>query len=108
MWNDRRASEYLEQARVVKDILERQRLYRNFQVRFHDQLPALPLYYPVYNYGVSTDVKGVRIGPVFEPADRLETIGEWYFYFEVPGGQDGLTDNETDSGENQSEQEPEK
>mgnify|MGYP006287949171 FL=1 len=101
MWNDRRASESLEQARIVKDILERQRLYRNFQVRFHDQLPALPLYYPVYNYAVSTDVKGVRIGPVFEPADRLETIGEWYFFFEVPGGQDGLTDDNLESGEDQ-------
>ncbi len=86
MWNDRRTSEYLEQARIVEDILERQRLYRNFQVRFHDQLPALPLYYPVYNYGVSADVKGVRIGPIFEPADRLRTIAEWYFFVEVPGG----------------------
>ncbi len=86
MWNDRRASEYLEQARIVEDIRERQRLYRNFQVRFHDQLPALPLYYPVYTYGVSADVKGVRIGPIFEPADRLNTIAEWYYFVEVPGG----------------------
>jgi len=84
MWNDRRASEYLEQARIILDIGERARLYKNFQVRFYDQLPALPLYYPVYTYGVSSDVKGVRIGPIFEPSDRLETISDWYFFVEVP------------------------
>ena len=86
MWNDRQASEYLEQARIILDTSERQRLYRNFQVRYVDQLPALPLYYPVYTYGVSSDVNGVRIGPIFEPSDRLETITDWYFFVEVPGG----------------------
>jgi peptide/nickel transport system substrate-binding protein len=86
MWNDRQASEYLEQARIILDTLERQRLYRNFQVRFFDQLPALTLYYPVYTYGISSEVKGVRIGPIFEPADRLDTITDWYFFVEVPGG----------------------
>ena len=88
MWNDRQASEYLEQARIILDIVERGRLYRNFQVRFFDQLPALPLYYPVYTYGVSSYVKGVRIGPIFEPSNRLETITGWYFFVEVPGGLD--------------------
>ncbi len=86
MWNDRRASEYLEQARIILDVTERAKLYKNFQVRFYDQLPALPLYYPVYNYGVAAEVKGVRIGPLFEPSDRLDTITDWYIFVEVPGG----------------------
>ncbi len=97
MWNDRQASEYLEQARIILDIVERGRLYRNFQVRFFDQLPALPLYYPVYTYGVSSNVKGVRIGPIFEPSDRLETITDWYFFVEVPGGLEP-TEEETAGG----------
>ncbi|OQY37208.1 MAG: hypothetical protein B6243_01185 [Anaerolineaceae bacterium 4572_5.2] len=83
MWNDRQASEYLEQARITADPTERTRLYRNFQVRFVDQMPALPLFYPMYTYGVSSDVKGVRIGPLFEPADRLTTISDWYLYSEL-------------------------
>lgn len=88
MWNDRQASEYIEQARIVfNDPEERARLYRNFQVRFVDQMPALPLFYPMYTYGVSQDVKGVRIGPIFKPSDRLKTVTDWYFYSEVPGGQ---------------------
>ena len=85
MWNDRQASEYLEQARILVDPVERTRLYRNFQVRFVDQMPALPLFYPMYTYGVSGDVKGVRIGPIFEPADRLVTVGDWYLYSELSG-----------------------
>ena len=96
-WNDRRASEYLEQARLLLEISDRARLYKNFQVRFHDQLPALPLYYPVYSYGVSSDVKGVRIGPIFESPDRLNTITEWYFYVEVPGGLEPTDDNSSEN-----------
>lgn len=87
MWNDRQASEYLEQARIVVDPAERTRMYLNFQVRFVDQMPALLLYYPMYTYGVSSDVKGVRIGPIFEPADRLVTVSDWYLYSELTEAQ---------------------
>ena len=93
LWNDRRASEYLEQARLIPDIVDRAKLYKNFQVRFHDQLPALPLYYPVYNYGVAAEVKGVRIGPIFKASDRLNTITDWYFFVEVPGGLEPTVDD---------------
>lgn len=77
-WDDRQVSEYLEQARVMVDISERARRYRNFQVRFTTEMPALPLYYPVYNYGVDQQVQGVRMGPLFEPSDRFNTIRQWY------------------------------
>jgi len=77
-WQDRQASEYLEQARVTIDPEERRRLYRNFQVRFANELPALPLYYPVYTYAVSQEVQGVRIGPLFDPSDRLTMAADWF------------------------------
>jgi peptide/nickel transport system substrate-binding protein len=81
-WDDRQASEYLEQARVTTNIEERTRLYRNFQVRFGKELPALPLYYPVYTYAVSADVQGVRMGPLFDPSDRFDTITGWFMVTE--------------------------
>jgi peptide/nickel transport system substrate-binding protein len=59
-WNDRRASEFLEQGRVTADIGERAKAYRNFQVRFTSEMPALPLFYPVYSYAVDGQVQGVR------------------------------------------------
>ncbi|MBN2386180.1 MAG: peptide ABC transporter substrate-binding protein [Anaerolineales bacterium] len=77
-WDNRTASEYLEQARVIADRDVRARLYRNFQVIFAREMPALPLFYPVYNYGVDAAVNGVQVAPLFEPGDRFNTIYEWY------------------------------
>jgi peptide/nickel transport system substrate-binding protein len=77
-WDDRQASEYLEQARVTVDIAERLRLYRNFQVRFANMLPALPLFHPVYSYAVDNQVQGVQMGPLFDPSDRLAQVASWF------------------------------
>ena len=78
-WDNRMVSEYLEQARVTIDITERTRLYNNFQVIFSQELPSLPLFYPMYTYAVSNEVKGVSMGPLFDTSDRFATIMEWYF-----------------------------
>ncbi len=85
MWDDRQASEYLEQARIFVDPEERTRLYRNFQVRFAGELPALPLFYPMYTYGVDSQVKGVRIGPLFDTPDRFSTVTDWFLFSERRG-----------------------
>jgi peptide/nickel transport system substrate-binding protein len=77
-WDSRPASEYLEQARVTADYSLRARLYRNFQVVFSKELPALPLYIPVYSYGVDSQVQGVQAGPLYEPSDRLNTFTRWF------------------------------
>jgi peptide/nickel transport system substrate-binding protein len=81
-WDDRQASEFMEQARVELDQAERARLYRNFQVRFTSEMPALPLFYPVYTYGVDAQVQGVTMGPLFDPSDRFATVTSWYLVAE--------------------------
>lgn len=77
-WDNGTASEYLEQARVTADPDVRLRLYRNFQVVFASELPALLLYYPVYTFAVDQRVQGVQGVPLFEPADRFNGISSWY------------------------------
>jgi len=77
-WNNRSASELLEQARINFDYGVRERLYRNFQVIFQEELPALPLYCPIYNYAVKAKIKDVSMGPFFDSSDRLNSIAEWY------------------------------
>jgi len=77
-WDNRAASEYLEQARVTADYSLRAKLYRNFQVIFAKELPALPLYVPVYSYAVDSQVQGVQVAPLYEPSDRLNTFTRWY------------------------------
>ena len=62
-WDNCPASEYLEQARVTADYTLRTRLYRNFQVVFAKELPALPLFTPVYSYGVDPQWRVCRSHP---------------------------------------------
>ncbi|HSO27889.1 MAG TPA: peptide ABC transporter substrate-binding protein [Anaerolineales bacterium] len=88
-WDDRQASEYLEQGRTTVDAGERARLYRNFQVRFTSQMPALPLYFPVYSYGIDEQVQGVRMGPLFDLSDRLDTITSWFLLSRVANQPEG-------------------
>jgi peptide/nickel transport system substrate-binding protein len=77
-WDNRAASEYLEQARTETDFTERARHYRNFQVIFEKELPSLPLYYPVYNYGVDAQVRGVQVASLYDRSDRFSLIDNWY------------------------------
>ncbi|MCB0102509.1 MAG: peptide ABC transporter substrate-binding protein [Anaerolineales bacterium] len=77
-WDNRTASEFLETGRTAADFSERTRLYKNFQVVFAKELPSLPLYYPVYSYGVDAQVQGVQVAPMYDTSDRLALITEWY------------------------------
>lgn len=77
-WDSDVVSDYLEQARTTADLIERAALYRNFQVVFSEELPALSLYYPVYTFAVSEQVAGVQVGPLFESSDRFDSIRNWY------------------------------
>lgn len=77
-WDNRAASEYLERARITADLNERARLYRNFQVIFAAELPALPLYYPTYTFAVDVQINGVQAAPLYDTSDRLGNISDWY------------------------------
>lgn len=78
-WDNRAASEYLEQARVTADYTLRTRLYRNFQVVFARELPALPLFVPVSSYGVDVQVQGTQVASLlYDSSDRLATFASWY------------------------------
>ncbi|MFN2168964.1 MAG: ABC transporter substrate-binding protein [Anaerolineae bacterium] len=77
-WNNRRADELMEQGRSVSDPGRRAQLYQEFQAVFADELPALPLYFDVYNYGVSDEVRDVQIGRLNSPWERFRTADQWY------------------------------
>ncbi|MDK2981255.1 MAG: peptide/nickel transport system substrate-binding protein [Chloroflexota bacterium] len=77
-WENRIVSQYLEEGRVLLDTSERAKLYRNFQVVFAEELPALPLFYPVYNFAVDQSVQGIRMGSWYDTSDRFNNITGWY------------------------------
>jgi peptide/nickel transport system substrate-binding protein len=77
-WNNMMASEYLEQARTVTDTVERYKMYRNFQVLFSQEMPAIPLYFPIYSYAVDHQIQGIKIGPLYDSSDRFKNVVEWF------------------------------
>ncbi|MGQ9675240.1 MAG: ABC transporter substrate-binding protein [Chloroflexota bacterium] len=77
-WANRKADDLLERARRTADIIERTRLYHEFQTVFAEELPGIPLYYPVYDFALSKDVKGFEPGLLLRPADRFRNCAEWY------------------------------
>ena len=91
-WNDRRASVYLEQARVSISQRQRERLYRSFQTHFNRELPALPLYYPIFNYAINVQVQGVNVGPLFSPSDRFFNVNEWFLVAQGVANQEATLD----------------
>ncbi len=77
-WENPQADALMEDARAEIDPQRRRELYIAFQRLFAEELPALPLYYPTYTYGVSRRVKNVQIGPINNRADRFATFPDWY------------------------------
>lgn len=84
-WNNRRASEALEQGRQVWELDERRPYYDTFLRQFNNDLPAIPLYQHVYTYALSPLVHGAEIGRIDQPRDRYETWANWFLHYqEIP------------------------
>jgi peptide/nickel transport system substrate-binding protein len=77
-WQNAEADALMEQARRTTDAEQRKALYHQFQAIFAGELPALPLYYPVYTYGVSDRVNNVQIGAINDPSERFRSFADWY------------------------------
>lgn len=90
-WANRRADDLLERARRTNEVRERAMLYDEFQATFAEDMPAVPLYYPVYSFAFSKELKGVNLDLLLKPADRFRDVSAWYLrtkrilgVFEVP------------------------
>ena len=78
---NREADGLLESARREWDQEKRQQMYWRFQQILMEELPALPLYYPIYTYAVDQSVHGVQLGPLTRSGDRFRTLPQWYINF---------------------------
>ncbi len=81
-WNNRRASEELENARQTWPQAERKPFYDNFLRYFDDSLPALTLYQHVSTYALSTAVYNAEIGRIDQSRDRYETLADWFLGYQ--------------------------
>ncbi len=71
------ADAIMEAARQTTAIDARRDLYEQFQELFVQDVPSVPLYYPVYTYFVSSRIDGIEPGVLFTPASRLANVHEW-------------------------------
>lgn len=71
------ADAIMEAARQTTDLQARRDLYAQFQELFVQDVPSLPLYYPVYTYFVSSRVDGIEPGVLFTLAARWANVHEW-------------------------------
>lgn len=68
----------LERARQVSNKAIRLSSFRRFQEIFAEEVPAILLYHPVFNFAVDESVHGVQLGPVWTASDRFRNIDQWY------------------------------
>jgi len=68
----------MEEARRITDRTRRAAMYGQFQKIFAEEVPALLLSYPVYNYAVDRLIHGVQLGPLLNSSDRFRTLDRWY------------------------------
>jgi peptide/nickel transport system substrate-binding protein len=68
----------LEDARATLNAGVRKDKYKKFQEIIADDVPAIFLYSPIYDYIQSKSIKNYGVIKIYAPADRLSDINEWY------------------------------
>lgn len=72
------ADKLLETMRKEKEYKERDEAYIKFAAILKREIPAIFLYNPNYTYVVSTKIKGINLGRIVSPSDRLNEVHKWY------------------------------
>jgi peptide/nickel transport system substrate-binding protein len=80
-WNNRRASEALENGRKTWPIADRQPYYNTFLRQYNNDLPAITLFQHVYTYALSRDVNDATIGRIDSPRDRYQSFSDWFLLY---------------------------
>ena len=69
----------LEAGRLAKDVSYKASRYSAFVEKWANDLPAIILYSPYYNYAQSDLVKGFEAKKIAEPSNRFYNVYDWYF-----------------------------
>lgn len=77
-WSNRVADQLLEDGRQQEDRQARRDDYAKFEKLFAQEQPGILLYYPVYVYALPSSLKGVTLGVMTQPCDRLQSVTGWY------------------------------
>lgn len=78
VYANKQIDELLEQGRQISFNEERAQKYIEFQKILAEEVPAIFLYTPLYNYLLDTKIENITIDAISEPADRFNQITQWY------------------------------
>jgi hypothetical protein len=78
LFSDRPADKLLEDARAATTDEARTTLYKKFQDILVNQLPAIFLFTPNYNFFVNKNIKGINVDRIVAPSDRYDNLSDWY------------------------------
>ncbi len=78
LYADKDTDEWLEQARISVDEQSQADLYRLVETRLREDIPAIFLFTPRYNYLLPDTIKGFDVERLRIPADRFKNLQEWY------------------------------
>lgn len=77
-YNNKAVDAILEKTRTTDKAEEITSLYRQFEDKIVQDIPAVFLYSPQYHYAVEDKVKGIQVTRMSEPSDRLSGAVNWY------------------------------
>jgi len=75
---NRSIDELLQKIRETDSEQEQENLYREFQSKLLEDIPAIFLYSPTYTYVLTEKVNGFDIEHISHPSDRFTNVTEWY------------------------------
>lgn len=79
IFSSKEADTFLEEGRQITDEKKRAEHYKRFQDILAEEVPAIFLYDPSYNYVVHKKVKGIQDGKeIVHPSDRFIDIAAWH------------------------------
>jgi len=68
----------IEQGRIEFDVEKRASIYREFQEKLAEKVPAIFLYSPYYIYPVRSSVKGIDNQNLVSPSNRFSLANTWF------------------------------
>ncbi|OGY27792.1 MAG: hypothetical protein A3F33_03885 [Candidatus Woykebacteria bacterium RIFCSPHIGHO2_12_FULL_43_10] len=77
-FSSEKADKMLEDGRKILKREERKEKYLNFQKYVSDEVPAIFLYFPPYNYVVSSRIKDLRLEDFNVPSNRFNNALDWH------------------------------
>lgn len=85
---DPTVDQLLENGRETASVAQRAAYYRSFQEIFAEEVPAVLLYTPTYQYVVRSDLRGLSPGLLVSLSARFDDVHRWYVETETQAGED--------------------